>query len=138
MPLSQFIHDILDLALDEYPSGNLLRKQIPLLRVIEQAHTGSGIFIYFSADPEITQYQLQSLGDYHEISSSDSTEMIDGVEIRIPVLGILADAVIHLKNGFISHLEIWNKCGEEYPVKEPEQYELHQIWNIENRRSIIR
>src|SRR5688572_8631382 len=125
---SQYILDIFDLAFDDHISSDLLRKQIPFLTLKNEDHTGIGLFIYFSADKGIENYKL----DFSQATNFDieehATEMIDGVEIRNPELKILADAIVHLKDGIIGHLEIWNKCGEDYIQSEPDHYELHQMW----------
>ncbi|MDI9341902.1 MAG: hypothetical protein QM534_15125 [Sediminibacterium sp.] len=65
--------------------------------------------------------------------------MVDGVEIKNESQNILANAIVHLKEGIIDCLEIWNKNGENYPVVEPENYELTQTWlGLKDKRTIKR
>jgi hypothetical protein len=136
---SKYILDIFDIAFDDHPSSDLLRKQIPYLTLTNIDHTGIGAFIHFQADNQINQFRLDTTMATNYDIEGNTTEMVDGIEIRNPKLSILADAIIHLKNGIIDHLEIWNKCGEDYVLTEPEHYELHQIWLDDNkRRTIIR
>lgn len=136
---SQYILDILDLAFDDHAASDLLRKQISYLTLTDIDHTGIGAFIHFQADTQIKQFRLDTTMATNFDIEGNPTTMVDGIEIRNPELSILADAIVHLKNGVIDHLEIWNKCGEDYVHTEPVHYELHQMWLDNNiRRTIIR
>ena len=136
---SQYILDILEIAFDDHPSANLLQKQVPFLTIAKIDHTGIGAFIHFNPGNQIEQYKLATSTSTNFDIESCTTEMISGIEIRNPKMGILADATVHLKNGIIDHLEIFNKSGEVYVEIEPKNYELHQTWLSENkRRTIIR
>ncbi len=51
-------------------------------------------------------------------------ERIDGLELINESQNILADISVHLTNGIIDCVEIWNKNGENYPKNEPNKYQL--------------
>ncbi len=136
---SQYILDIFELAFDDHPFSDLLRNQISFLTLTETDHTGIGAFIHFKADNDIERFRLDTSNSKNFDIEGNPTEMVNGLEIRNPDLLILADAIVHLKNGFIDHLEIWNKCGEYYVKTHPEHYELEQMWLDNNKkRKIIR
>ena len=102
-------------------------------------HTGIGAFIHFSSDDQIQQFKLDTSNATNFDIEGIPTSIVDGIEIKNSELPILADAIIHLKNGIIDHLEIWNKCGKDYVQTDPEHYQLDQVWLDENkRRAIIR
>lgn len=99
---SNYILDILDLGLDGSDSENLLREQIRFLFISELEHTGVGLFVYFESEDSIEQFR------------ADVTDAIlDGVEINSPENRIQAEGIIHISNGIISSLEIFNFCGED-------------------------
>lgn len=136
---SQYILDILDLAIDDHSQSDLLRKQISFLTVSDIDHTGIGAFIYFSADDQIQQFKLDTSNERNFDVEGNPTDIIEGIEIKNPDVAILADAIIHLKNGMIDHLEIWNKSGEEYVQKEPEHYHIEQkSLDTNKKRTIIK
>jgi hypothetical protein len=136
---SQYILDIFDLAFDDHSESELLRKQIPFLTMIDIDHTGIGAFIHFFSDNQIQQFKLDTSNATNFDIEGNPTSMLDGIEIKNENLSILADAIIWLKNGLIDHLEIFNKCGEDYVLTEPEHYQLDQVWLDNNkRRKIIR
>ncbi len=136
---SQYILDIFDLAFDDHPESELLKKQVPFLSMTYIDHTGIGAFIHFSSDNQIQQFRLDTSNPTNFDIEGKPTSMVDGIEIKNPDLSILADAMIWLKNGLIDHLEIFNKCGDDYVLTEPEHYQLDQLWLDNNkRRTIIR
>jgi hypothetical protein len=136
---AQYILDILDLAFDGHAESELLRKQIPLLSIKGVEHTGIGAFIHFVSDKPIQQFQLDTANAINFDLEGNAISMVDGIAIKNPELSILADAIVHLKNGIIDHLEIWNKCGENYVGTEPQHYQLDQIWlDKHQRKTIIR
>ena len=92
------------------------------LTLLRTEHTGMGVYYYVEADWPIPHLAIP--GD----TTGTSTAMLDGVEIRSVELSLLADATIHLQDGLIHHVEIWNKGGADYPHTDPEHYELHQTW----------
>lgn len=136
---SQYILDIFDLTFDDHKAGDLLRKQVDFLTITETEHTGVGLFITFSADPSVKDYKAKRELLVNEADNKEILEMVDGVEIKNESQNILADAIVHLKEGIIDCLEIWNKNGENYPVVEPENYELTQTWlGLKDKRTIKR
>lgn len=134
---SQYILDIFDLAFDDHSESDLLRKQIPFLSVATIDHTRIGAFIHFQSDDGIQQFKLDISNETVFNIEGISTDRINGIEVRNPDLSILADAIVHLKNGFIDQLEIWNKCGEDYVNTDPEHYQLEQMWLDTNLKRII-
>lgn len=133
MLTSRYLLDILDLALDDHPAGSLLRQQVTHLTLLRTEHTGMGAFFYVKADRPIPHLAIP------DDTTGTSTEMLDGVEIRSVELSLLADATIHVQDGLIHHVEIWNKSGTDYPRTDPKHYELHQTWRGPHAgRTIIR
>ena len=135
---SIFIKDILDLTCEDFSAGDLLRHQIPLLVESDREHTNSGVFVHFVSDNEIENYKI----DTDKLTTFDiygnPFEILARVEIRNESLSIQADAYVHLTNGIIDYLEIWNGPGD-YPLTDPQHYQLHQKWlNPTKRRTIIR
>ncbi|MFN8306130.1 MAG: hypothetical protein U0T79_05115 [Ferruginibacter sp.] len=136
---SQYILDILDLAIDNLPERDLLRNQIALLAITDINHTGVGVFINFSPEEEIQKFKIDTSNSRTFDTDGNAIALLDGVEIRNAELSILADAIVHLKNGIIDHLEIWNKSGADYVLTEPEHYQLEQMWlEATMRRRIIK
>jgi hypothetical protein len=136
---SQYILDIFELAFDDHPFSDLLKNQISFLTLTETNHTGIGAFIYFKANNEIERFRLDTSNSKDFDIEGNPIEMVTGVEIKNPDLLILADATVHLKKGLIDHLEIWNKCAEDYVKTQPEHYELERLCLDSNqKRKIIR
>lgn len=136
---SVFIKDVLDLTFDDFRAGDLLRKQIPFLVEGERQHTGIGIFIHFKYDNKIEKYKIDSESVTCFDSYGKQFERLNGVEIRNESLSILADTYVILRDGLIDHIEIFNKSGDDYPLTDPEHYELHQMWLVSSeRRTIIK
>ena len=136
---SQYILDIFDLTFDKHTFGDLLRNQISFLTLKEIDHTGIGAFIHFKADIGVEKFKLDTSNSKNFDIEGNTIELIDGIQISNPNLLILADAVVHLKNGIIDHLEIWNKSGEDYVAEEPKYYELEQMLSDKGgQRKIVR
>jgi hypothetical protein len=133
---SRYILDILDLILDDSELPDSLKRQIPFLTEIKREHTGVGVFIYFANNPGIEE------GNVKVSQSTDfvknPSKILNGVEIKSVQLNILAEAIAHLKGDIVECLEIFNMNGEDYPLNDPENYELSQIWNQSKKRKIIR
>jgi hypothetical protein len=108
------------------------------LTVAEIEHTGVGLFINFISDKEIEAFKVDRKLLADESTDPNVLEIIDGVEIKNESQNILADAIVHLKNGIIDSLEIWNKNGDNYPLIEPEHYEMTQTWRDVSQNKIIR
>ena len=134
---SQYILDILDLAFDDHSESSLLRNQIQFLTINKIDHTGIGAFIHFSSDNRIQQFKLDTSNVTNFDIHGNSIDIIDGIEIINSELSILADAIIHLKNGIIDHLEIWNKSGINYVTEDPEHYQIDQVWLKKNKKRTI-
>jgi hypothetical protein len=128
---SQYILDILDLTFDDHKASELLRKQVDYLTVSDTEHTGIGLFINFSADPGVQYYKIKKELLLNDTDNPATLEMVNGLEIIKESQNILADATVHLENGIINCLEIWNKGGGDYPLTEPEHYALNQTWRDE-------
>ncbi len=102
---SKYILDILDLAVDEYVAEHRLRKQIDCLTLRDTEHTGIGLYINFTPDNKIKAIKIEI---------GESTEVLTGHEIKVDSENIVADAIVHLKDGIINYLELFNKNGEAY------------------------
>ncbi len=136
---SKYILDILDLILDEVEFEDKLRQQIPFLSEREKEHTGVGLYVHFNSDKEIAKYKIPTDSAQNIDIEGNPTEMITGVEIKNEKLNILADATVHLRNGLIDNVEIWNKTAANYPIEEPSTYEMTQAWlDPPKKRTIIR
>ncbi|UOK42203.1 MULTISPECIES: hypothetical protein [Flavobacterium] len=136
---SQLILDILDLILDGLENEKNLHCQIPFLKEGNQEHTGVGVFINFEAEPNITNHKISTANCLTKDVDGNPIERIDGLELINESLNILADVSIHLSNGIIDCVEIWNKNGENYPKEEPKQYQLIQKWiDLEKQKTIVR
>ncbi|MBC6491547.1 hypothetical protein ACFSQD_19565 [Flavihumibacter stibioxidans] len=134
---SKYILDILDLTFDGLDFEDSLRKQIPFLSEKHEEHTGIGLIIDFLVEPGIELYRSSADKAQNLDTQGNRTEMLNGVEIKNEELKVLADATVHLTNGIIDCVEILNKNGEMYPLKELQEYELTQLWlDITQRRSI--
>lgn len=125
---SKLILDVFDLTFDECEHEDLLKKQVLFLTQSHQDHTGIGVFIYFNSENGIEVFQLPSDKEPSFDIKENLITQVDGVQLVNKNLHILADTIVHLKNGFIDCLEIWNKNGEDYPVQDPENYVLEQMW----------
>ncbi len=135
---SQLISDIFNLILDDSEYEENLRSQIQFLKQGKTEHTGIGLFIYFEAEKGIENYKISTRETENRNIDGKTTERINGVELRNNDLKILADINIHITDGIIDFVEIWNKNGEEYPNIEPTQYELQQVWSNSKNRKLIR
>ncbi|MHA4847353.1 hypothetical protein ACX0G7_24530 [Flavitalea antarctica] len=136
---SKYILDILDLTFDGLEYEDLLRKQVPFLSIKHEEHTGIGLFISFLFEPGIEPYRTPTDKIFNTDIDGNRTEMLNGVEIINQELNVLADATVHLTNGTIDCIEIFNKNGEVYPSSELQAYELTRAWvDVGMGRSIKR
>ncbi|RAW00279.1 hypothetical protein [Pseudochryseolinea flava] len=113
---SKYIADILDLLLDGDELGQQARAQIAFLTEKNFDYTGVGLFVKFDHAEEIENHRLVT----------DKTA-INGLEIKSTSLEIAAEAIVHLVDGLVDHLEIWSYSGE-YPTTELADYKLRQAW----------
>ena len=121
---SKLTLDILDLILDDETEDKSLREQIDFLTEIEIEHTGIGMFIYFENVFK------------NEESNIYGNSVLVGVELTNEEQNVLADVMLHVENGLIKTIEIFNKNGEDYPEEKLENYILRQIW-IGSKNRII-
>ena len=52
-------------------------------------------------------------------------------------LKILADVNVHITDGIIDCVEIWNMI-DDYPIMEPTKYELEQVWVDSKNKKLVR
>ena len=135
---SKLIRDILDLTLDGFESEELARGQIPFLSEGDKEYTGMGLYVYFTVAEGIENHRIPTDKATNFNVDGSPAEVLPGVEIKNDGLNVLADTLVHFKNGFIECVEIWNKNGEDYPKEEPESYELIQNWRDAKGRTIKR
>ena len=121
---SKFTLDILDLILDDEAEAKSLREQIDFLTETEIEYTGIVMFIYF-----------ENVFIYEE-PSNHRNSVYNGVELINEKQNVLADVILHVENGLIKSIEIFNKNGEDYPSGKLESYILRQIW-ISSKNRII-
>ena len=134
---SQLLLDILDLIFDGLENEKNLRCQIPFLKESSQEHTGIGLFINLDADKNINEYKISTINQLNKDVDGNPIERIDGLELINESENILADISVHLTNGIIDCVEIWNKNGENYPENELNKYQLIQNWIVPEKRKII-
>ena len=134
---STYILDIFDLIFDEYESAELIKKQIPLIKEESREHTGIGLFINFKGCEEIENYKTPTLKFPVFDTDGNPIKRLNGVEIKNDALDILADITVHLRNGLIDSIEIFNKNGSEYRQINPVNYEMTQLWLDKSKRRTI-
>ena len=80
--------------------------------------------MYFKYDKEIEEYRLSNsqLGELF----GEHSHSIENFELINLDLKIQADTTVHLTDGLIDCVEIWNKLGE-YPKAELITYELKRL-----------
>ena len=123
---SKLIIDILDLLLDDDEIEISFREQIDFLVESSKDNTGIGLFINF---------ENERRDKYFKVGKNLT---FDGVEINNGELNILADIILHVKDGIIDQLEIFNKNGSKYPEVEIENYILTQNWKGSKNRTITK
>ena len=95
--------------------------------------------IKVDADKNINDYKIPTINNSNKNVDGNPIERIDGLELINESQNILADISVHLTNGIIDCVEIWNKNGENYPKNEPNKYQLIQNWIVpEKRKTIVR
>ncbi len=122
---SKFIIDILDLLLDGDDDGLKLRHQLDYLTDENYNYTGTGLFVTFSHNDNISKKRIQK-----------DKFVLNGLLIKSSDLEIGADATIFITNGIIDYLEIWSQSGN-YPMSELTDYVLTQDWDAFPKRQII-
>ena len=134
---SQLLLDIFDLIFDDYEYEDKLRQQIQFLIEGETEHTGVGLFINFETEQGIENYKISTEKAENRDVDGKVIERINGVELRNSELKILADVTVHITDGIIDCVEIWNMI-DDYPTIEPSKYELEQVWVDSANRKLIR
>ena len=134
---SQLLLDIFDLIFDDFEYEEKLRKQIQFLKESETEHTGVGLFINFETEKGIENYKIPTEKAENRDVNGKAIERINGVELRNSELKILADVTVHITDGIIDCVEIWNMI-DDYPTIEPSKYELEQVWVDSKNRKLVR
>lgn len=118
---SEFVSNIIELTIEGEKFEDILFEQIRHLTEKEEEHTGVALYVYFKYEPEIEKYRLtesqltELFGEY--------VHRLEKFELINPEINVLADTTVHIANGLIDCLEIWNKIGD-YPKEELITYEL--------------
>lgn len=134
---SQLILDIFDLIFEDFEYEEKLRNQIPFLKEGKTEHTGVGLFINFEAEKGVENYKIPIEKAENKDVNEKAIERINGVELRNDELKILADINVHITDGIIDCVEIWNMI-DDYPTTEPTKYELEQVWVESKNKKLIR
>jgi hypothetical protein len=139
MITSQLILDTFNLIFDGHKSRELLDKQINYLSIGKLDHTGVGLFIHFTKDTNIYSYKINEESGSKTTDNQGLNEPLIGIELKNKDLNILADVIVHIKDGIIDNLEIFQKYHSSYPMTEPEHYEIYQdCLDKSKRRTITR
>ena len=112
------LYDVIDVSLEGELYEEQLRRQLELLTISEEKYTDSGLFTYFYADDKISKLKLS------KSQIKNMGVVFINIELINKQLNILADVIIHMKDGIIDNVEIWNKTGVNYPKEELLTYEL--------------
>jgi hypothetical protein len=123
---SLYIKNIMDLLVDSDEFGVLYRPQLDYITDDKYDYTnGSGLFVTFTTNDKI-----------NTLPQNKDTNVIDGVTIKSIENGLVAKAILHIKNGLIDSLEIW--CAtNNYPDHDLKKYTLQQDWVGSSNRQII-
>lgn len=123
---SKFILEIMDLLLDGENDELMIRHQLDCLTDENYDFTGSGLFVTFSHNDNISTKRIQK-----------DNLILNGVLIKSSELEIGADAAVFITNGIIDYLEIWSLSGD-YPKRELTDYVLTQVWEDSPKRQITK
>lgn len=127
MNLPEFIYDIIEFTVEGEVYETELFEQLEILSVKEEEHTGIGLFVYFNHSKELEK---------HKANYKCAEKNVDGDPIyditKILLVNdnvkVLADTTVHITNGIIDCVEIWNKIGP-FPEGELITYELKRLPN---------
>ncbi len=126
MIISPYIKNIMDLLIDDDEYGLLYRPQLDYITDDKYDYTnGSGLFVTFTTDDRINL-----------LRQNKDTNVIDGVTIKSIENGLVAKAILHIKNGLIDSLEIWCVTNN-YPDNDLDKYTLQQDWVGWSNRQIV-
>jgi len=109
---SKYINEILNLLLELDSDGKSLAPQLTFLTDDKYDYTGSGLFVWFTYDPE---------GERHRLEFDKM--VLDGVRIKAAELKDGANAVLFVSNGLIEYLEIHSR-NAMYPNTDLTNYTL--------------
>ncbi len=137
MITSQLILDTFDLIFDGHQSKDLLEKQVGYLSIEKVDHTGVGLFAYFIKDDNIYSFKVVEDNNSMTVDRKGIKETLVGIELKNTELNILADIIVHIKYGIIDCFEVFQKYNSNYPLAEPEHYEIYQEYLDKSRRRII-
>lgn len=151
--------DILNLAFDDNEAGDKLRKQIPFLTVYDIEHTGIGLYADIKHDSGIEEFRVELdppqipepkasiikrlLKKFREkskpkvIPPKTGSARLNEIRIENEAKGIRAEATVHIEEGLIVCIEIYNFIGEDYPLTEPDTYTIFQNWLPDDQRMTI-
>ena len=91
MIISPYIKNIMDLLVDDDEYRLLYRPQLDYITDDKYDYTnGSGLFVTFTTDDRI-----------NTLPQNKDTNVIDGVTIKSIENGLVAKAILHIKNGLI-------------------------------------
>lgn len=121
---SELISEIIELTVEGEKFQNLLFEQLNHLTIKDQEHTGVGLFVHFKYDEGIEEYRLND-NQLKELFGKHNHK-IENIELINSEVEILADTAVHLTDGLIDCVEIWNKVGS-YPKEELLTYELKRF-----------
>jgi hypothetical protein len=126
MIISPYIKNIMDLLVDDDEYRLLYRPQLDYITDDKYDYTnGSGLFVTFTTDDRI-----------NTLPQNKDTNVIDGVTIKSIENGLVAKAILHIKNGLIDSLEIWCVTNN-YPDHDLKKYTLQQDWIGSSNRQIV-
>jgi hypothetical protein len=127
MNLPEFIYDIIEFTVEGEAFETELFEQLEILSVKEEEHTGIGLFVYFNHSEE-----LENLKANYKCTEKnvDGDPIYDITKILLvnDSVKVLADTTVHITNGIIDCVEIWNKIGP-FPEGELITYELKRLPN---------
>lgn len=110
---SEFVRNILTLLFDEVGEDDGNMKNLNYLIDSKYEYTGQGVFVSFSYEMGVENYQLKSNGIYN------------GVVIESTDFEGEAEAIAFTKDRMVNYLEIWSYNGS-YPKKELSSYVITQ------------
>jgi hypothetical protein len=122
---SELIIDILDFTLESEECVEQLTNQMEFLSIKEEEYTETGLFVHFNHAEGIEKFRIETDGKNLNVDGK-STYRIEKLELINKHINIQADTCVHLTDGLIDCVEIWNKVGS-YPKAELVTYELKRL-----------
>lgn len=112
---SHLIAEIVHVTLEGELFEEALRQQVQFLEESEYEHTGNGMYVYFEMQAGIEDYRL-TYDQRVKLFGANNPELTKFELINEP-MKVHADVTVHLTDGLIDCVEIWNKLGE-YPEED--------------------